>query len=189
MHTVVEELSPADLLRLAIASLVCRSAVRPRSLELNICSSRNLRLLTGLQRLGCLQNLQQITVPVIDYSPVLNASLETLAFCRSLKLLVLKLHFGSGDLSIEKRKGNLHNVSRCAAAASWPGQSLPIVQICQSETWYQIYRWPAGVALRDISLFASSHRFWYFVQLKGSVCVCQMETWTFSRLKLQLILM
>lgn len=110
MYVVLEHLSAGDLLRFAAASLACRSAVRPRSLENKIFSRQDVQVIEGLQGWGCLEPLQQVTVQVIPaihvstkhtvkqhsdmdegslLSGVMSATLNVLRTCSSLKRMIV----------------------------------------------------------------------------------------------------
>lgn len=90
---ILEDLSATDLLSLARTSTACRSAVRPRSLELSVCNGEDLRVLQNLKSLGCLQHLQQVKTQVDENNYMFKATLQVLATCPSLKRLNVKLAF------------------------------------------------------------------------------------------------
>lgn len=178
MSIVLEGLSADDLLGFATASSACRSTVRPLSLELDIYSSKNLQVMKGLQRWGCLEQLQQVTVRmgydtangfvspdnddgVCTSSDFTQANLQVLGTCSSLERVIFKSSY------IDRRVLSVLDidllfVERFVATASGPAgrrlpfvEQFPVVQTWQDKfTWYQIFRWPPGVpVLRSDMLF------------------------------------
>lgn len=140
---ILEDLSAADLLSLAGASTACRAAVQPRSLEVSVCSCKDLRVLQNLKSLGCLQNLQQVKSQVDEGNYMFKATLQVLATCPALKRLNVKLAFCEdaqqwlSDLLL----CDLLHVDRTIAVSGDP--SFEDSLHCPEAKWHHVFQCPA----------------------------------------------
>ncbi len=100
MNCVFSSLSVVDTLRFASTSKQCQQLVRPASLDLDINSGKDLRVLSTLHRRGCLQQLQQAHLKASIGDAVAGAHLGLLGSCSSLRQLDLVFKFDHRNLAL-----------------------------------------------------------------------------------------
>ena len=100
MNCVFSSLSVVDTLRFASTSKQCQQLVCPASLDLNINSCKDLRVLSALNRRGCLQQLQQARVKASIGDAIAGAYLGLLGSCSSQRQLELVFKFDERLLSL-----------------------------------------------------------------------------------------
>ncbi len=100
MNCVFSNLSVVDTLRFASTSKQCQQLVCPASLDLDINSGKDSRVLSALNRRGCLQQLQQAHLKASIGDAVAGAHLGLLGSCSSLRQLELVFKFDERILSL-----------------------------------------------------------------------------------------
>ena len=100
MQNMLESLSVGALLRFASARSAGRAAVRPSKLDNDLTLGANFRTLSALQRLVCLQQLQQAYLHTDTCSSVAGAHFGILSQCRSLQAIMLSLDFDINELPL-----------------------------------------------------------------------------------------
>ena len=93
MNCILSSLSVVDTLRFVSTSKQCQQLVRPASLDLDINSGKDLRVLSALNRRGCLQQLQQAHLKASIGDAVAGAHLGLLGSWSSLRPLELVFEF------------------------------------------------------------------------------------------------